>query len=240
MAHKKKELQQTKPLILAIENSTLCGSVALVSGDLCLCEFSLLSRMTHSKRLLGSIDYIMQNCEISWDDIDGIAISLGPGSFTGLRIGLATAKGLAMATDLPLMGVSSLDGLAAQLPHAGHLICSVLDARKKEVYAAFYRVKGEKTKRISDYLAVTPQKLTEQITEPVILLGDGAELYADFFREKLGEHVLFAPSQLILPKASAIGFLAINKWQSNNFLDTALVGPIYVRPSDAEIHFKGN
>ena len=240
MAHTKKELQQTKPLILAIENSTLCGSVALVSGAQCLCEFSLLSRMTHSKRLLGSIDHIMQNCGIGWNDIDGIAISLGPGSFTGLRIGLSTAKGLAMAAGLPLIGVSSLDGLAAQLPYAGHLICSMLDARKKEVYAAFYRAEGDKTKRISDYLAVTPQKLTEQIAEPVILVGDGAELYSDFFREKLGERALFAPSQLLLPKASAIGFLAISKWQSNDFLNTASAVPIYVRPSDAEIHFKGN
>ena len=94
--------------------------------------------MTHSKRLLGSIEYIMQHCEMSWYDIDGIAISLGPGSFTGLRIGLATTKGLAMAAGLPLIGVSSLDGLAAQLPYAEHLICSVLDARKKEVYAASF------------------------------------------------------------------------------------------------------
>lgn len=240
MAHSKKEPQLTKPLILAIENSTLCGSVALVSGDLCLCEFSLLSRMTHSKRLLGSIDSIMQNCGIGWADLDGIAISLGPGSFTGLRIGLTTAKGLAMAADLPLIGVSSLDGLAAQLPYAENLICSMLDARKKEVYAAFYRAQGDKVKRMSDYLAVTPQKLAKQMAEPVILIGDGAELYANFFRERLGEQALFAPAQLIQAKASAIGLLAISKWQSNDFLDTASAVPIYVRPSDAEIHFKGN
>ena len=240
MAHTKKEPQQTKPLILAIENSTLCGSVALVSGDLCLCEFSLLSRMTHSKRLLGSIDYIMQNCGIGWNDIDGIAISLGPGSFTGLRIGLSTAKGLAMATGLPLMGVSSLDGLAAQLPHAGHLICSVLDARKKEVYAAFFRTVGNTFKRISDYLAIPPKKLAEQIDEPVILVGDGAELYADFFKETLGKNVFFAQPQLIQTRACAIGFLAISKWRNNDFLGTASAVPIYVRPSDAEIHFKKN
>ena len=240
MAHTKKELQQTRPLILAIENSTLCGSVALVSGDQCMCEFSLLSRMTHSKRLLGSIDNIMRNCGISWEQLDAIAISLGPGSFTGLRIGLSTAKGLAMAADLPLIGVSSLDGLAAQLPFAEHLICPLLDARKKEVYAAFYQAGGNKLKRISDYLAISPQKLADQIDERVIMVGDGAELYADFFRERLRGNIFFAPTQIVQSRASAIGFLAISKWRNNDFLDTASAVPIYVRASDAEIHFKKN
>jgi tRNA threonylcarbamoyladenosine biosynthesis protein TsaB len=242
MAHIPKNFQQEhkKPLLLALENSTLCGSVALVSGSQCLAEFTLQSRLTHSKRLLSAVDNIMSSCEVKWDDLDSIAVSLGPGSFTGLRICLATAKGLAMAAALPLIGVASLDGLAVQLSYTRHLICVLLDARKKEVYAAFYRHINGTAERISDYLAISPEKLAAQINEPVILVGDGAELYADFFREKLGERALFAPPQLFHTRAAAIGLPAIKKWQNNDFLDTSSAVPIYVRPSDAEIHFKGN
>ena len=240
MAHIPKNFQQSrpKPLLLALENSTLCGSVSLVSGSQCLAEFNLQSRLTHSKRLLGAIDNIMKCCQVGWDDLDGIAVGLGPGSFTGLRICLATAKGLAMAAALPLLGVAGLDGLAAQLPHAGQLICALLDARKKEVYAAFYRSRKGEAARISDYLAISPEKLVAEINEPVILVGDGADLYAEFFRERLGEKALFVAPQLFQTRASAIGLLAISRWRDKKFLDPHSAVPIYVRPSDAEIHFK--
>lgn len=240
MTHTAKNIRRNhqKPLLLSLENSTMCGSVALVTGRQCLAEFSLQSRLTHSKRLLGAIDNIMTSCELGWDDLDGIAVSLGPGSFTGLRICLATARGLAMAAALPLFGVASLDGLAAQLPYTEKLICALLDARKKEVYSAFYRNINGETQKISDYLAITPKKLIEQINEPVIMIGDGTELYADFFQDKIGDLALFAPSQLFSARAAAIGFLAVNKWKTNNFLDQTSSIPIYVRPSDAEINFK--
>ncbi len=231
--------KHTGPLLLALENSTLCGSVALVTGRQCLAEFNLQSRLTHSKRLLTAVENIMSSCEVDWADLDGIVVSLGPGSFTGLRICLATAKGLAMAAGLPMLGVASLDGLAAQLPYSAHLVCALLDARKKEVYAAFYRNRnGNKPEKISDYLAISPENLARQINGPVILMGDGAVLYANFFRERLGENARFAPPQIFQPRAAAIGLLGINKWQHKEFLETSSAAPIYVRPSDAEIYFK--
>ena len=143
------------PIILAIENSTMCGSVAVVAPDLCLAELSVTSSITHSRRLLDSIDTTLKNASIELVDIDAIAVSLGPGSFTGVRIGLTTAKGLALATSKPLIGINSLDALAGQTATCDSLICAMLDARKKEVFAAFYKkISPSAVERCSDFLSV--------------------------------------------------------------------------------------
>ena len=110
------------PVILALDNSTMCGSVALVSQGLCLAEYSLSSTTTHSRRLLATIHRLMEETGLDWEGIDAFAVSAGPGSFTGLRIGLTTAKGLAMATGKPLIAVSSTTTLACQLPWTRRLI----------------------------------------------------------------------------------------------------------------------
>ena len=239
MAHTQKDISKTPPLILAIENSGLCGSVALVSGSHCIAEQSLLSRLTHSKRLLTTIDRLLAESQVDWPQVDAMAISLGPGSFTGLRIGLSTVKGLAMATGIPLIGVSTLDGLAGQFSHTDKAVCPVLDARKKEVYTALYRANDEGLmERQSDYLVTSPEKLAEQITEPTVFMGDGTAVYGNLLREKLGDLALFAPEQLYFAKASSIGFCALSLFAQNQFLDTASCVPLYIRPSDAEIHFK--
>jgi len=139
--------ETTPPIILTLENSGMCGSIAITAPGLCLAEYSLTSKVTHSKRLLGSLEFLMREAGIDWQDIDAIAVSLGPGSFTGLRIGLTTAKGLVMATGKKLIGISSLDGLAAQLQDSDKLICPAIDARKKQVYTALYRNMAPKTQR---------------------------------------------------------------------------------------------
>ncbi len=238
MAHTSKDMLRQAPLILALENSGLCGSIALISGSHCIAEHSQLSRLTHSKRMLSSLERLMQETETEWNEIDAIAISLGPGSFTGLRIGLSTVKGLAMASGTPLIGVSSLDGLAGQFGFTSLLICPLLDARKKEIYAAFYRSdKNGNVSRISDYLVAPPEDIIAQINEPTLFIGDGTEVYKELLHDKLGDQAIFAPPQLNFAKASSIGYLALPLWQQKHFLDPASAGPIYVRPSDAEINF---
>ncbi len=238
MAHTGKHMPPQAPLILTIENSGMCGSIALISGSHCIAEHSLLSKLTHSKRLLSTLDRVMVETETHWSDIDAIAISLGPGSFTGLRIGLSTVKGLAMATGIPLIGISSLDGLACQFSFTSQLICPLLDARKKEVYAALYRASENGCiELISDYLVLPPAELIGRIDEPTIFIGDGVEVYRDLLQEKLGRNALFANGHLNFAKASSIGFLALAKWQQKDFLDPASVTPTYIRPSDAEINF---
>jgi len=238
----KNSVEETKglpgPIILALETATLCGSVALVTANRCLAEFSLQTGETHSRRLLAGVDWLLQETGIDWPAIDAVAVSLGPGSFTGLRIGLATAKGLAMAGGAELIGVGTLDGLAAQLFAAGEiLICPVLDARKKEVYCGFYKCGSlGRPRLLEEYIVIDPEALCARIHEPVVLLGDGAAAYGELFREKLAGLLLIPPANAYFPRAATIGVLALDKWQKHEFLDPAGAEPIYIRRSEAELH----
>lgn len=226
-----------RPVILALETATMCGSVALVSEGMCLAEFSLHTGETHSRRLLAGIAWLLKETGIDWPAIDAVAVSLGPGSFTGLRIGLATAKGLAMAGETKLIGIATLDGLAAQIiADQDTLVCPVLDARKKEVYCSFYRCNDQGVPRsLEEYQVIGPAALCDRIKEPVILLGDGAELYGDLFEKELAGLLKVVPPGIYYPRAATIGFLALDKWQKKEFLNPADSEPIYIRPSEAEL-----
>ena len=226
------------PVILAFETSGMCGSVALVSDGLCIGEYSLNSKFTHSRRLLNGIERLMSDAEIGWGQIDALAVSSGPGSFTGLRIGLSTAKGLAMATGKVLIGVPTLDGLASQFTCMDSLICPILDARKKEVYAAFYRTgnKGQ-INRISEYMVIRPEMLAEKIVEKTVVAGEGAALYGDILKKAANGLVTIALPEIHFARAASTGMVGIRKWKEKEFLDPAAAVPIYVRPSDAELNF---
>ena len=171
------------PLILSIDTASSCCSVALTRGSATggqvLASLSLNSSVTHSRRLLTAIDWLLVETETDWQAVAGLAVSLGPGSFTGLRIGMATVKGLATATRKPLLGVSTLDALAFNCT-GGKLICAVLDARKKEVYTCFYRsdLCGI-PRRIGAIRVVTPQRLVAEIEQPVVFVGDAVMIYGD-------------------------------------------------------------
>lgn len=240
MAHTEKDIRGLQePVLLALETATMCGSVAIVTGSRCVAEISLQTGETHSRRLLAGIDRLLQETAVTWADIDGIVVSLGPGSFTGLRIGLATAKGLAMSAGVKLIGIGTLDGLAIQLFGAGDiLICPVLDARKKEVYCGFYRCDPQGMPRLQgEYQVMAPETLCERIAEPVIMLGDGTTVFGDLFREKLAAGLMVPPAGSYFPRAASIGMLARDKWQKKEFLEPATAEPIYVRPSEAELLF---
>jgi len=237
MAKIAKALIHNPPVILAIENTGMCGSVALVCSSHCIGEHSLQTKMTHSKRLLSSVTYLMNEAQVDWEQIDAIAISLGPGSFTGLRIGLSTVKGLSLASSIPLIGISTLEAMASQFSYATCQICSIIDARKKEVYAALFQPEIDGTlSRLSEDMVLSPEDLATKITAPTLLVGDGAELYEDMFKEELGQNVIFPPPHLSFPRAVHIGYRALPLWEQKDFLDPASATPIYIRPSDAEIH----
>lgn len=229
----------TNSLILAVETSGSCGSVALVAAGGCLGEYSLQSSRTHSRRLLSAIERLLKACEVEWSQLAAMAVGLGPGSFTGLRIGLSSVKGLALATGKPLLGVSSLDALAAQCPFFPGPICPLIDARKQEVFAAFYQPNNSpllpEPVRQGDYLALPPAELATRITTPTLLLGSGAELYRDLLAEQLGDLAIFAPPALFFPRAAAVGHLALAKLQRRELLDPASAVPLYVRASDARL-----
>ncbi|MBU1566695.1 MAG: tRNA (adenosine(37)-N6)-threonylcarbamoyltransferase complex dimerization subunit type 1 TsaB [Proteobacteria bacterium] len=233
-------MDQKKTLILSLETATPCSSVALTTGTRrngeVVATLSLTGKVSHSRRLLSAIDWLMHESGVHWEDIGGIAVSLGPGSFTGLRIGMATAKGLAAGAGKVLLGVSTLDSLAAKCV-TDRLICSILDARKKEVYAAFYRCNNEGLAEcVSTPVVLTPVKLAAAINEPVLLIGDGARVYGDVLQAMLQEKAMIAPAGLHEPSAASLGMLAGELLEKGLVLDLAEGVPIYVRSSDAELN----
>mgnify|MGYP000179828644 CR=1 FL=1 len=233
-------------LILAVETSTPTGSVSLVEAFpeegvpgafRVVAETSQNLSETHSSRLMPSIDRLLREASTPVQAVQGIAVGLGPGSFTGLRIAVSTVKGLAFSLKVPVVGIPTLDALAHNLPFASPLVCPVLDARKKEVYAALFRGDGEgRLRRISEHWVLSPEDLCSRIPERVILLGTGVEPYAEIFRQKLGPRASFAPPDLSFPRASTVARLSLSVFQSGQTVDLMTFAPLYVRRSEAEIH----
>src|SRR2546430_2688123 len=160
--------------VLAVETSTLAGGVALLDGDILVGQYLLDVRVTHSERLMVAVDRLLGDAAWTVHDLRGLAVAVGPGSFTGLRVGLSAVKGLAVALRIPVAAVPTLDAMAASLPFAALPVCPVLDARKGEVYASLYRWDGRAMRREWKYQALTPESLAARLGEPVILLGDAA------------------------------------------------------------------
>ena len=221
--------------ILAIETSTMAGSVALSDAGQLVSEYLLNIKVTHSERLLTAIDRVLEDAGIPMNKIDGFALSIGPGSFTGLRIGTSTVKGLAFAAHKPIVGVPTLDAMAENLPFTDHLVCPILDARKKEVYTALYkRTKEGKMEKLTEDLAIKPKDLTNRIHDKVVFLGDGIDVYQELIKENLGDLAVFAPFHLRLPRASSVAMLGLDEFRRNNTLNLAQFIPRYVRLSEAE------
>ena len=225
--------------ILGIDTSTSCGSIGLIDDDTIVADYLLNIPMTHSERLLHSIDHVLKQGGCSVEDLDGWAVALGPGSFTGLRIGVSTIKGLAFAAQKPVAGVPALDALAFNISPTPYLICPILDARKGEVYTAFFRYEtGGALNRISAYQAIRPEELAKKIEEKTIFLGTGVRTYKDYLRSALPALASFAFAPLNLPHGSAVAKLGIERIRRNDILDLSTFTPIYVRASEAEIKWK--
>ncbi len=224
--------------VLGIDTSTSCGSVGLIDNGEVVFDYLLNIPVTHSERLLGAIELVLRDARCPIDDLDGWAIALGPGSFTGLRIGVSTVKGLAFATGKPVAGVSTLDVLASQIVPTPFLICPILDARKKEVYTAFYRYEKCLLKRQSDDQAIRPEDLVGRIKEQTIFLGDGARTYKGFLIDSLSSLALFPSAPLHLSHGSMVAKLGSELLQRGEGLDLSTFAPIYVRPSEAEMKWQ--
>ncbi|MGH7301595.1 MAG: tRNA (adenosine(37)-N6)-threonylcarbamoyltransferase complex dimerization subunit type 1 TsaB, partial [Candidatus Rokuibacteriota bacterium] len=159
--------------LLALETATLAGGAALLDDGRLVGESRLNIALTHSERLMAVVDRLLQDCGCDARSLDALAVSVGPGSFTGLRVGAATAKGLALALEVEVAPVPTLDALAATLPFANAPVCALLDARKGEVYCSLYRWAGDAMERRWDYLALPPEAAAARLEAPVIVLGDG-------------------------------------------------------------------
>jgi tRNA threonylcarbamoyladenosine biosynthesis protein TsaB len=225
--------------ILGIDTSTACGSLGLIDDDAVVAEYALLRKETHSARLVPAIQALLKEARLDLHEIDGLAVSLGPGSFTGLRVGLSTVKGLALAAEKPVVGVPTLDALASNLPFTPYLICPILDARKGEVYTALYKDdEGGRVERLTPYQVLSPLGLLEKIPlQETIFLGDGAEVYGELIEEQWGEKALFAPPHLRFLRGSTVAELGLGRIMQGEGDDISSMIPIYVRPSDAEINW---
>jgi tRNA threonylcarbamoyladenosine biosynthesis protein TsaB len=225
--------------ILGIDTSTSCGSLGIIDDDEVVAEYTLLRDETHSARLVPAIQALLKEARLGLDEIDGMAVSLGPGSFTGLRVGLSAVKGLALAAERPVVGVPTLDALASNLPFTPCVICPILDARKGEVYTALYKY-GEsgRIEQLTPYQVLPPPLLLEKIPlQDTIFLGDGVEAYGGLFEERLGTQALFAPPHLRFLRGSTVAEIGLQRFKQGEQDDISLLVPIYVRPSDAEINW---
>jgi len=221
--------------VLALETSTMIGSIALSTPTELLAEYQLGIKTSYSDMLLPAIEHVLHTTNTPLQEIDAFAIAQGPGSFTALRIGMSVVKGLALATKKPVIPVSTLDGLAQNMFASNYLICPLLDARRHEVYSAYYKKEGDVLKRLSPDRALRPKKLLEEIHEDVIFLGDGSERYRDLIGSALQGKALFAPLHLNHPRASIIAQLAFQKGMHVASPETDALTPLYGRPPEAEI-----
>jgi tRNA threonylcarbamoyladenosine biosynthesis protein TsaB len=214
--------------VLGIETSTLAGGVALVDGDRLVAEYLLDVRVTHSERLLAAVDRVLADAAWRPRDLEGLAVAIGPGSFTGLRVGLSTVKGLALALGVPVAAVPTLDAMAAGLPWAALPVCPVLGARRDEVYAALYRWQGEGFRRESEYLALAPDELARRLSEPTLLVGDGADSVRSI-------HVRRVPPPTRVPSPACVAVLGCARLGLGETVSVAALAPLYLRPSEAEL-----
>jgi tRNA threonylcarbamoyl adenosine modification protein YeaZ len=217
--------------ILGIDAATMTAGVAVVENGEVLGEIAIHSKVTHSKKLMVIIDQLLNNLELKVTDLDAIAVSTGPGSFTGVRIGIATALGLVRAGGLKLIGVSSMEGLAANATPFHGVVCPIQDARRDEVYTAIFRNSEPVTEDLAIHIDDLIVRLNE-VGEDVLLIGPDAAKFFNRVSDALEQKVLLAEPQHLNPRASSIAIAAMGK----KLADT--VEPNYVRKSQAEVTYE--
>jgi len=226
--------------ILALETATLAGSIALFDDVQGLIgEVKINVKIAHAERLMPTIQWFLESSRISINDIDAFAISIGPGSFTGLRIGLSTVKGLSYTTKKPIIPVPTLDAFARTLPFCPHLICPMLDARKNEVYTGLYKWRNNSCEKIIPETAINPEEFLKKINKPVVLMGDGVKIYRELIIDILKTNAIFAPHSKMIPSASTVAEIAVERIHQGIITDPIKLTPFYIRKSEAEIHWKG-
>ena len=217
--------------LLAVETSTLAGGVALLDGERLVAEYLLDVGIAHSERLMAAVDRVLSDARWTTRDLAGLAVAVGPGSFTGLRIAVSTVKGLALALGLPIAAVPTLDAMAAAVPWASLPVVAVLDARKGEVYAARYHWEDGAMRRDWEYAALAPEALALRLSEPTLLIGDGAAGI-------VSSHARLTPPPRRLPSPACVGALGLTRLQRGDTVSAAALSPLYLRPSEAELKLR--
>ena len=230
--------------ILAVDTATSSLSVAIMDAGSLRTELTRSTGETHARHLMTLVDTALNLSGMSVDDLDAFAVTIGPGTFTGLRIGLSTVQGMATAASKPVAGISSLDALAAQAAPSsqgsGSLVCAMLDARRQEVYGGLFRSDGQAVVPVSEPRVGPPEALVDEIEEPCLLVGSGALLYQRCLREKLADRFVLAPHSAHTIRGETIARLALTTFENNTVPVNRVLQPLYLRKSDAEINAAGN
>ena len=222
--------------LLALDTSAKAASVCLAQEDKIIGEFMINTAVTHSQTLMPMVEQLCQNTATSLDDVEAIAVNAGPGSFTGVRIGVAAAKGLAFTRSLPCVAVSTLESMAYNYLGADCLVCAVMDARCAQVYNALFRVTGDRVERLCDDRALALSNLqTElaQLDEKILLVGDGAEISFQFLSNSLS-NVFLAPMNHRVQTAASVALAAFSQIKQGNTLTPAALMPVYLRLPQAQ------
>ena len=223
--------------ILAIETATLVSSVALATVDTLLAEITLQTKKTHSELLMPHISKILYMAGVQKTDLKAIAVSIGPGSFTGLRIGLATAKTLAYALKIPLVGVPSLAGMAYGCPVPGVILAPMLDAQKGNVYQALFEWKNGQMEEIMPATVMSIDEVIIQLAQcskPVLMMGEAAVLHREKIKQA-GEPLVLAAPHVIIQRAGSLAGLAHRLLEGGTQHDVMGLEPLYIRRSEAEV-----
>ena len=220
--------------ILGIDTSTPIGSIALIDGDNLVAEHTLNIVQAHSSRLMPAIDSVLKWGNITADALDGCAVGIGPGSFTGIRIGVATIKSVCYALDKPIVGISTLEAIAYNLRSTNDVICPLLDARRSEIYGTAFRG-GTEWQRLSEDLCLPIDAFLDQLNTDVPsngtinFVGDGLLTYGNAVRERLGESAHFANPIFNVPRGATIAHLGAQRLQHGESDSYWTLAPNYVR-----------
>ncbi len=239
-------------VVLGLDTSTNAASVALIEDGKLLLEdirrgntkgkepTALIPRANHAETLLPLVENVLKNSSYSWAQISALAVAIGPGSFTGLRIGLSTVKGLAYGWDVPVIGVPTLLAVVARVTGWNGLICPLLDARKKEVYTALFRTKGgQELERLTEDLVCSPDHIFKHIQslgrEACLMIGDGTEVYEGLIKEYFGATARVAQGDSYPSIACSVACIAEQRLRKGDLDSPDLLVPRYLRPFEAEL-----
>lgn len=223
--------------ILGLDSSGIVASVAVVEDDVLIAEYTVNYKKTHSQTLLPMLDEIVKMTELDLNSVDAIAVAAGPGSFTGLRIGSATAKGLGLALKKPLVAIPTVEGLAYNLYDTQGIICPIMDARRKQVYTGIYRFEDHRLRVLEDQMAVPMEELISKLNklgQPVTFLGDGVSVFREMIRQELAVPFAFAPAHVNKQRAAAVAALGLEYYREGKTQTAMEHVPDYLRVSQAE------
>lgn len=223
--------------ILGMDSSGLVASVAIVENDILVAEYTVNHKKTHSQTLLPMLEEVTRMSELDLESIDAIAVAAGPGSFTGLRIGVATVKALGLALDKPVVSVPTCHGLAFNLWGTDKLVCPILDARRNQVYTGVYEFVDGKLQVVRDQDAMGIDELVEYLktlNRKIVFVGDGIPVYGDYIRENMRNSCEFAPAGFNRQRASSVATYGLKLFEEGKFENADDHKPIYLRKSQAE------